>query len=300
MPLINMHPSNKGAPIVAADSIVTLLRHHPWVFGSHAHGTDHQLLWLNKGAGRVVLDGGVRGLAPNTAVYVPAGVVHAFQLTPISAGWVMTLPSQLPVAATMPPTAVVLPVHERAEQAALTALCDDINREQGSGATGESAALACLAGLLSVWLVRHLERKPPDAPVLRAGPSHVARFLRELEARHSSSATAGDYAKALGITPTHLTRALRGAVQSSATAQIQERKLLAAQEALAFGQMRIGALAQALGFGSPAYFTRQFAQATGTSPSAFRRTAQTAPVGLRNPLDLPPDPVPAQSDVECA
>ena len=79
-----------------------------------------------------------------------------------------------------------------------------------------------------------------------------------------------DYAKALGVTPTHLSRVCRSLTGSAASRLILERRLLEARRALAYTSMQIAEIAYMLGYSDPAYFARVFAQSAGESPSAFR------------------------------
>jgi AraC family transcriptional activator of pobA len=79
-----------------------------------------------------------------------------------------------------------------------------------------------------------------------------------------------DYARALGVTPTHLSRVARALTGRPASRLILERRLLEARRALAYTSMQVAEIAYMLGYGDPAYFARVFAQACGESPSAFR------------------------------
>ena len=82
-----------------------------------------------------------------------------------------------------------------------------------------------------------------------------------------------DFASALGVTPTHLTRCCKLACGRPASALLHDRLIFEARQLLAETRMPVGQIADALGFASPAYFTRAFQHQTGKSPSAFRKTA---------------------------
>ena len=268
---------------VSCESIAQLLRLQSWGFESHAHSTYDQFFWINKGSGRIQVDGQTRGFGPNTAVFVPAGTVHGFDFTPVSAGWVITLKRPLSVPAPLPDFHVQIAVNQREEQAVLTAICDEINREQSSDAPGQGAALACQAGLLAVWLVRHITRDAADPPKENATRRLMRRFVHLLEERYPTQDTVSHYADRLSVTPTHLTRVCRQTAGKPATTVIQDRTLFEARQRLAFTDEKINRVASSLGFASSAYFTRLFTQRTGLSPSEFRREARTgtAPVGGR-------------------
>ena len=80
-----------------------------------------------------------------------------------------------------------------------------------------------------------------------------------------------DFATALGVTPTHLTRCCNTACGRPASALLQDRRIFAARKLLAETRIPVGKIAEQLGFNSPAYFTRAFQHLTGKSPTAFRR-----------------------------
>ena len=83
------------------------------------------------------------------------------------------------------------------------------------------------------------------------------------------------YARALGVTPTHLTRVCKQASGLTAADLLTERSLHAARDMLEAGELPIGQIAASLGFGSAAYFSRFILQHTGVTPSALRQAATT-------------------------
>ena len=262
-------------PAVRVESLALVLRLRPWVFEPHAEPDHDRLFWVNKGAGRLQIDGVTRGLSGNTALFAPAGTVCGMTLAPVSAGWVVTLPRPLPISVPLPDTHVQLPLLQREEQASLTALCDEINREQQADAPCREAALVCRAGLLAVWLVRHMETHRPDTPPATSQQRLMRRFLHRLETRYTTDDSAADYAEALEVTPTHLSRICRQTAGKPTSQLIQDRAILAARQRLAFTDDRVNDIAGALGFASAAYVTRLFTARTGQSPTEFRRDSRS-------------------------
>lgn len=262
--------SEPSSAEVQCESLAQLLRNQAWAFEAHAHSDLDQFYWINKGAGRMQIDGATRGFGPNTAIFVPAGTVHGFEFGPVAAGWVITFARPLAIPVSLPDHTVQSAVTQREDQAALTAICDEINREQQAGDIGGDAALACQAGLLGVWLLRHMEA---EAQIGRETSQKrlMRRFLHLLEDRYQSHETVSHYAQRLSVTPTHLTRVCRQTSGKSATVVIQNRMLFEARRQLAYTDARVNDIARELGFTSPAYFTRLFAQKTGMSPTVFRR-----------------------------
>lgn len=281
MTIPDLRQYDTNPPPVLAESVSHLLRTRPWAFESHAHDAHHQIFWLSKGAGRIQIDGVTRGIGLNTTVFVPKGAVHALTVTPVSAGWILTLPADLPVGFKLPDATQVVALMRREDQAALTGLCDEIDREQRSDTPGKEAALQCYAGLLAVWLVRQVERTAPEQAKPTSQQRLTRRFLQALESRYETHDSAADYAETLAVTPTHLTRVCRQTTGRAATTIIQDRALLAARTRLAFTNTRINQIAKDLGFASAAYFTRLFTSRTGQTPRDFRRETATKAITSR-------------------
>ncbi|MCB1329814.1 MAG: AraC family transcriptional regulator, partial [Maritimibacter sp.] len=80
----------------------------------------------------------------------------------------------------------------------------------------------------------------------------------------------------LGVTPTHLSRVMRGATGQPATAAIQDRIIREARRNLAYSNLSVSQIAYGLGYDDPAHFSRVFRRATGLSPSEFRRKSEAA------------------------
>jgi AraC-like DNA-binding protein len=99
----------------------------------------------------------------------------------------------------------------------------------------------------------------------------VARYSSLLERNFRSGMGVADFASALGVTPTHLTRCCKQACGKPASALLHDRLIFEARTMLAETRIPVGQIAGALGFASPAYFTRAFQHKTGKSPSAFRK-----------------------------
>ena len=94
---------------------------------------------------------------------------------------------------------------------------------------------------------------------------------RLLERNFRTGMGVADFAAALGVTPTHLTRCCNTACGRPAIGLLQDRRIFEARKLLAETRIPVGRIAEQLGFNSPAYFTRAFQHLTGKSPSAFRR-----------------------------
>ena len=99
---------------------------------------------------------------------------------------------------------------------------------------------------------------------------YLDRFEALLEQHFLEHWTVADYADALSITPTHLTRLTRTATGHAASHLIVDRIVREARRNLVYTNLPVSTIAYALGFDDPAYFSRVFAAATGLSPRAYR------------------------------
>ena len=99
-----------------------------------------------------------------------------------------------------------------------------------------------------------------------------AQFSEMIEQQYRSGKSVSQYAKDLGVTPTHLSRVCNQACGRPASMLLHDRLIFEARRLLHETKMPIQKVASDLGFSSSAYFSRAFQQHTGQTPSAFRRS----------------------------
>lgn len=227
------------------------------------------LVWFTKGQGRITVAGVTRGFSASNAVFVPPGVMHGFEVGPQVFGTALFFGRGTTV--TLPKDPQHLRVKDSHTAQDLNLTLDAIGRELASNSPGADRAVRHHAGLLGVWLERQIERSAGDVPPPDAARRLAARYATLLEREFRSGMGVGDFADALGVTPTHLSRCCRIAGGRPASALLHDRLIFEARRLLAETAMPIWHIATSLGFTSPAYFTRAFHQRTGKSPSAFRR-----------------------------
>jgi len=118
--------------------------------------------------------------------------------------------------------------------------------------------------LVATWYgVYYLARSPRAQPVAFA---------------FGGEARPNDYARALAVSPTHLSRVARAATGVSAQRLIEARLMREARRNLAYTHLGVATIAYTLGYADPAYFTRAFTRDAGLSPRAFRaQVAASAP-----------------------
>lgn len=236
------------------------------------------LLWFTQGQGRITVAGTTRGYGPNHAVFIPPGVMHGFEVAPRVQGTVVFFGRNHDLS--LPQTAKFLRPRDPISQKELNATLENIQRELESPRAGSKQAARHHLGLLGVWLERQLERERNFEPLLArpiAAQRLVARYAALIERDFRSNPTVADYATALGVTPTHLTRVCRITCGKGAHQLLEDRILFEARRLLAETRMPIKDVAQHLGFNSAGYFTRAFQKNAGVTPSAFRKKP-TSPI----------------------
>lgn len=226
-------------------------------------------LWFTKGQGRITISGVTRGYTAHNAVFIPAGVMHGFEAGPAVFGTALFLGRNCDV--TLPTVPTHLRIREVHAQQELNVLLDAIQREMDSDTPAHARATRHYLGLMGVWLERQAKKAEADQPKSDAARRLVTRYTALLERDFKSGTGVAEFAAALGVTPTHLTRCCNAACGRPASALLQDRRIFEARKLLAETRIPVGRIANELGFNSAAYFTRAFQHLTGKSPTAFRR-----------------------------
>jgi AraC family transcriptional activator of pobA len=125
---------------------------------------------------------------------------------------------------------------------------------------------------LTVWLRRSILAQEVPASPPGAAERLVAAYAALVERDFATGKVMQDYARTLGVTPTHLTRTCK--TQAGMTASdLQTRRLLyAARDLLERTSHPANRIAATLGFRSPAYFSRFILHHTGQTPTALRKS----------------------------
>jgi AraC-like DNA-binding protein len=227
------------------------------------------LLWFTKGQGRITVAGVTRGYTAHNAIFIPAGVMHGFEVNQQVFGTAVFFGRDTRIQ--LPAQPLHLRIREVHAQQELNVLLDMIQRELDADAAGHDRAALHHLGLLGVWLERQAIKAAPDQPKPDAAKRLVARFTEVMERDFRAGDGVGDMAAKLGVTTTHLTRCCRTACGRSAIDLLQDRRIFEARKLLSETDLPVKRIGESLGFTSPAYFTRAFQHRTGLAPTAFRR-----------------------------
>ncbi|MBB3994573.1 AraC family transcriptional activator of pobA [Sulfitobacter undariae] len=243
----------------------------PWRLGLAHDAPYHMLLWFTRGQGRMMLEGSRRGLGPHNAVFIPADSLFSLEPNAQTLGQAVIIPAGTPLR--LPDVPRHLRIRDALVQTELSGLIEAANREQSQARPLAHDALEAHVALISVWLRRQcaLDEHVPNRRT--AGERLSQRFTQMIPKNYASGASMAFYAKELGVTPTHLTRTVKAATGKTAADLVTERVVHAARSLLESTSYPARNIAQHLGFGSAAYFTRFIQQHTGQSPSQLRKAA---------------------------
>ena len=244
---------------------------HDWELAPHRHARLHQVLLVEKGGGSLTLDGKTHVLSKGSLVNVPPEHVHSFRFEKGTHGWVTTLADEL-----MDQLLVgVGTLRSELNQACVlradpwvTQTVHQIWLEFSAQEKARALVLRGLSGVLLGWIARQLQEETSEAKLNES--ALVQRFKALIEQNYTAHWTVNQYAKALSISPTHLSRLTRSANGISALRMIEARLMREARRNLAYTNLSISTIAYALGFSDPAYFSRVFTRDAGVSPKVFR------------------------------
>lgn len=268
--------SDELPDVVHCETIAARSAPYDWEFAPHRHARLHQILLIESGSGRASLDGADHKLGPMTLINVPIGQVHSFSFAPGTGGVVVTLAAET-LQSVLTPADDLQQILATPQVIDANPQCVATIRTLAQTFAGRDFArtqlLRSLAGLLLGQTARAIFESghvPSAAPL----PALVTDFEALLEQHYLEHWTVERYARALAVSPTHLSRVTRKVTGQPATRLIRDRLMLEARRNLVYTSMPINRIAYALGFRDPAYFTRVFSRATGIAPQDFRRRAE--------------------------
>ena len=266
--------------VVHCETIEARSKLHDWEFAPHRHARLHQILLIDWGGGRAVLEDAALPLAPRTLVNVPTGAVHGFSFLPGTEGWVVTIASEM-MDETLEPSEGLRQLLSRPAvfpaDRTTRPLMEQIFAEHAGRGYARAQILRSLTGVLLGRVARSLSDSETSAG--KPGGSGLFQRFESLVERHFLEHwSVAEYANALAVTPTHLSRVSRAATGQPASRIVEERMIREARRNLAYTNLPVSRIAYALGFNDPAYFSRVFSQATGMAPRDFRERVMGARV----------------------
>ncbi len=245
---------------------------HDWELAPHRHARLHQVLLIAHGGGWATLDGKTHALPQGSLVNVPPDHVHSFRFEKDTRGWVTTLADELLDELLVGGGTLRSELDQACVLSADTFVTQTVHQiwlEFSAQEKARALVLRGLSGVLLGWVARQLAQSTlADAKFNDS--ELVQRFKELIELNFKAHWSVSQYAKALSISPTHLSRLTRAANGSSALRMIEARLMREARRNLAYTNLSISSIAYTLGFTDPAYFSRVFTRDAGISPKAFR------------------------------
>ncbi len=231
---------------------------------------EHALIWITRGQARATIDGLRRGVGVHNVLAIPAGTLFSLDAGQQCFGLVCTIEANGPVL--MPDSPQHLRIREVHTQNELTALLDAMQREANQTRPFNDEALNAHAALMTVWLRRAMiDHELPASP--SAAERLVMAYCSMVAQDGHSGKMMAEYARDLGVTPTHLTRSCKHCAGITAADLLTQYSVYLARVQLADGTDPIRLIASQLGFASAAYFSRFMLHHTGHSPSDLRKMA---------------------------
>ena len=277
-----------GVPLLHVEAIQTRSRLYDWEIGSHVHHDLHQVVWVQRGPVRSLLDESRAHNQGPLAITLPPGVAHAFSFSAASDGHVLTFDARSLVEAAGVGLAQALPrlfaaprrlVVAPPDAARLHALFVALLAEHES--TQPQPVTLWLAQAVLWRLAEHAQRA--DEGAQRGRPPAVSalytRWVALMEAHYRDHWPVTRYAEQLGLSAERLNRLLRAETGQPAQALLHARLVREATRRLVHIAAPVSSIAYELGFEDPAYFCRFFKRHAGASPRDYRARLAPAPRG---------------------
>lgn len=270
-------PAEPETPPVEVVSVTRMAQGGRWRTEAMRSYSRPVLIWFTRGQGRLTIAGRNCGYSPHNLVFLPPRTMHGFSTSGPVLGSVVFLPGE--AGYDWPVEPLHLRLYEAQMQRELTGMIDAMIRENTAGRALANRALACHAGLLSVWLTRTAEifaDSPNPSPGTRldtAAHRLAEAYTSLIERDFRRPEGVQHYAALLGVTPTHLSRVCRKVAGRPALDILTDRRHFEARRMLRDTDTQIAEIARQCGFASAAYFTRAFRAQSGQSPSEFRNGA---------------------------
>ncbi|HET9238759.1 MAG TPA: helix-turn-helix transcriptional regulator [Oligoflexus sp.] len=247
-------------------------RHQPKIPFPHKHSF-FQIVIISEGQGWHEIDFTRHPVQAGTLFIIKPGQVHAWELSPDTAGYLVEFESQTlrkvqnlndPLARLHALPDAMTP--EPAQHDHVLRLCQDMLHEQQGKPSGWETILQLeLLTLLSLFF-----RFSPSSLMLPDKDHTLQIFFSLVETHFTRHHNLEFYADKLSLTPKALTMRVTRALGIPPKKVIQDRCLLEAKRLLAYSTDANTAIARKIGFDDPNYFLRLFRSKTGMTPSEFR------------------------------
>ena len=257
-------------PKVRIIQLASEIRLNPGSINGLRAQQSHICYWITRGQGRLEINGGFKGFGPNTLISLPANTIHALQFGANTHGFAVYLHPDMTVLLAEVPC--IIRATTIADQGLMAAYFEHVSTELLYAKPGYEHAKESYLTLLSVWIERHntegcwIEGRP-DTKAQKI----LANFLTLLEKDFRQTHSVTDYADAMGIMTTHLTRLCRQYFHCPTSEMVRDRLMLEARALLQETDFTESEVATSLGNGLTGHFVRQFFDYIGQFPNEYRQ-----------------------------
>jgi AraC-like DNA-binding protein len=236
----------------------------------------NKYIFVKKGNGACMVDGTTQGFGTNTVLYIPDSCPHHIDLGVNTQAIIIAIPTHMDF--NLPEIAVVQSLNSAGDITTMAQMFDAALQEFHSSNAAADMAIYSYTGLVTVNVTRL--RAQQNTVQKTAAQRLMHKFSYLVEDQFFSGNGLEHYARALGVTSTHLTRVCQQLNSQSASHFIQNRIISEARRLLLISDSKVQDIATDLGFTSAAYFSRFFTTRLGMSPKEFRKSRQQTKVGI--------------------
>jgi len=270
------------------EEIRTRSRLYDWNISAHTHHRMVQLVYIVEGQGQVSLDQSSYELKGRFVVSIPSGVVHAFEFSPDTRGWVLTVSELLLIDARyrrsrklLEPLVTVPHVldfshHHQAVNVFETTLAN-MTMEFNWPQLGRSFMCDWMTRAVLMTACRHPQVQQSADGSAGSKQDMFRRFRQLVEEHFREHWPVTQYADELAMTPPRLNRLCKSFSDKGAMDLVQDRLVLEAQRHLIYTSATVDMIAAELGFQDSAYFSRFFRRRMGVAPGQFRKAKLAEP-----------------------
>jgi AraC family transcriptional regulator of arabinose operon len=249
---------------------------------------DWLLTYTLAGVGRFRSGGGVFYAQPGDVTLLPPGVPHDYAV-PAGGRWVFLWVHFLPRPTWLPwlqlprvgdglcRMAIASPTGQQRIAAAFKRLLLDVHADHVPGMVREELALNALEEMLLVCL----REVPGDAAT--AFDPRVHAVLELLATNLPRTPRIADLAAQAALSPSRLAHLFKAQVGDSVLETLLRMRVRQAARLLTYTTQNVTEISRTVGFHSPYYFSRQFHQHFGLSPTAYRAKTAVLPREAGNP-----------------
>jgi AraC family transcriptional activator of pobA len=268
---------------VHCETIPARSSQYHWEIGLHRHDHFLQILLVTEGSGDAIFGDEIVRFEPCSVLTVPPAANHGFRFSPDINGYVFTLlASRLPVRPGEPSQlghflsrARITRLDEgHASSSLIRESLDRLYEEWQERRSGRAVLMEAFLATALTLTARLAGQDIGNADATDENDRRMEVLTAMMHREVRNHRPASFYAKALGISPTHLNRVVKLKAGVSTQNLVLRRLLEEAQRELLFSPGSIQEVAFRLGFADPAYCSRFFTRQTGSTPRVWKMREQ--------------------------